>query len=194
MTTTGVAAGKEHTVSLTNVWLRTLDDEIIRADQVVGIHSHYTPALVGKPAFWLFDVFLLTPLGNGRPDGRGISALHRTLIQTPHAPTGAPAALARLLAQLDAIHATGVITTTIATVAPATSDTRPSRTAPTCRSPPPPPSASGSSPSPPSESATTPDPNTSNHRQRGVGSDRCVGHVVNSQTQGRGIQGDRKVR
>jgi hypothetical protein len=110
-------------VSLTNVWLRTLDDEIIRADQVVGIHSHYTPALVGKPACWLLDVFLLTPLGNGRPDGRGISALHRTLIQTPHAPTGAPATLARLLAQLDAIHATGVITTTIATVAPATSDT-----------------------------------------------------------------------
>ena len=110
-------------MSLTNVWLRTLDDEIIRADQVVGIHSHYTPALVGKPACWLLDVFLLTPLGNGRPDGRGISALHRTLIQTPHAPTGAPATLARLLAQLDAIHATGVITTTIAPVDPATSDT-----------------------------------------------------------------------
>jgi hypothetical protein len=88
----------------------------------VGIRSHYTPALVGKPACWLLDVVLLTPLGNGRPDGRGISALHRTLIQTPHAPTGAPATLARLLAQLDAIHATGVITT-IATVAPATSDT-----------------------------------------------------------------------
>ena len=120
MTTTGRGCGKEDTVSLTNVWLRTLDDEIIRADQVVGIHSHYTPALVGKPACWLLDVFLLTPLGNGRPDGRGISALHRTLIQTPHAPTGAPATLARLLAQLDAIHATGVITTTIATGAKAT--------------------------------------------------------------------------
>jgi len=64
------------------VWLRTLDDEIIRADQVVGIHSHYTPALVGKPAFWLLDVSLLTPLGNGRPDGRGISALHRTLSES----------------------------------------------------------------------------------------------------------------
>jgi len=123
VTTTGRGCGKEDTVSLTNVWLRTLDDEIIRADQVVGIHSHYTPALVGKPACWLLDVFLLTPLGNGRPDGRGISALHRTLIQTPHAPTGAPATLARLLAQLDAIHATGVITTTIPTADPTTSDT-----------------------------------------------------------------------
>jgi hypothetical protein len=110
-------------VSLTNVWLRTLDDEMIRADQIVGIHTRYTPALVGKPACWLLDVFLRTPLGNGRPDGRGISALHRTLIQTPQAPTDAPAALARLLAQLDAIHATGVITTTIATPDPTTSDT-----------------------------------------------------------------------
>jgi hypothetical protein len=179
-------------MSLTNVWLRTLDDEIIRADQVVGIHSHYTPALVGKPACWLVDVFLLTPLGNGRPDGRGISALHRTLIQTPHAPTGAPATLARLLAQLDAIHATGVITTTIATVAPATSDTIAESDSTDMQIATSAPSASGSSPSPPSDSATTPDPNTSNHRQRGVGSDRCVGDVVNSQTQGRGIQGDRK--
>lgn len=109
-------------MSLTNVWLRTLDDEMIRADQIVGIHTRYTPALVGKPAGWLLDVFLLTPLRNGRPDGRGISALHRTLIQTPHAPTDAPGALARLLAQLDAIHATGVITTTIATVDPTPSD------------------------------------------------------------------------
>jgi hypothetical protein len=106
-------------VSLTNVWLRTLDDELIRADQVVGIHTHYTPALVGKPAGWLLDVVLLTPLGNRRPDGR---ALHRTLIHTPHAPTDAPTALTRLLAQLDAIHATGVITTTSTTADPTTSD------------------------------------------------------------------------
>jgi hypothetical protein len=110
-------------VSLNNVWLRTLDDELIRADQIVGIHTHYAPALVGKPACWLLDVLLLVPLGNGRPDGRAISALHRTLIQTPQAPTDAPATLARLLAQLDAIHATGVITTTLATPDPTTSDT-----------------------------------------------------------------------
>jgi hypothetical protein len=110
-------------VSLTNVWLRTLDDELIRADQIVGIHTHYTPALVGKPACWLLDVLLLTPLGNGRPDGRAPSALHRTLIHTPQPPTDAPTALARLLAQLDAIHATGVITTTTADPTPSDSDT-----------------------------------------------------------------------
>jgi hypothetical protein len=115
--------GKEDTVSLTNVWLRTLDDELIRADQIVGIHTHYTPALVGKPACWLLDVLLLTPLGHGRPDGRTPSALHRTLIHTPQPPTDAPTTLARLLAQLDAIHATGVITTTtIITADPTTGD------------------------------------------------------------------------
>jgi hypothetical protein len=138
-----------------------LDDALIRADQIVGIHSHYTPALVGKPACWLLDVLLPTPLGNGRPDGRAISALHRTLIQTPQAPTDAPAALARLMAQLDAIHATGVITTTIATPEPPPATPSPCQTPPTHRPPPPPPCGSGSPLSPPSDSATTPDPNTS---------------------------------
>jgi hypothetical protein len=83
--------GKEETVSLTNVWLRTLDDELIRADQIVGIDTHYTPALVGKPACWLLDVFLVTALGSGRRDGRAISTGHRTLIHTFQAPTDAPA-------------------------------------------------------------------------------------------------------
>ena len=109
-------------MSLTNVWLHTLDDEMIRADQIVGIHTHHTPPQVGKPSHWLLNVVLPTPLGTGRPDGRAFSALHRTLIHTPHPPTDAPAALARLLAQLDAIHATGVITTTIATPDPTTTN------------------------------------------------------------------------
>lgn len=109
-------------MSLTNVWLHTLDEEMIRADQIVGIHTHHTPALVGKPSCWLLNVVVSTPLGNGRPDGRAFSALHRTLIHTPRTPTDAPAALARLLAQLAAIHATGVITTTLATPDPTTSN------------------------------------------------------------------------
>ena len=36
---------------------------------------------------------------------------HRTLIQSPEDPGDAPAALARLLAQLDLVSAAGVITT-----------------------------------------------------------------------------------
>jgi hypothetical protein len=109
-------------VSLTNVWLRTLADGLIRADQIVGIHTHQTPALTGKPSHWLLDVILPTPIGNGRPDGWSIGALHRTLIQAPMPPTDAPSALARLLAQLDAIQAAGVITTTIATLDSTASD------------------------------------------------------------------------
>ena len=75
-------------MSLTNVWLHTLDDEMIRADQIVGIHTHHTPPQVGKPSRWLLNVVLPTPLGTGRLDGRAFSALHRTLIHTPtHPPT-----------------------------------------------------------------------------------------------------------
>jgi len=44
-----------------------------------------------------------------------VTVAHRTLIQTPDDPQDAPAALARLLAQLDLVHAAGVITTSRAT-------------------------------------------------------------------------------
>jgi len=40
-----------------------------------------------------------------------VSVLHRTLIQTSHDPGPAATALARLLAQLDLVNTTGVITT-----------------------------------------------------------------------------------
>jgi hypothetical protein len=39
-----------------------------------------------------------------------VTVLHRTLVQTSHQPGDAPTVLARLLAQLDAINAAGVIT------------------------------------------------------------------------------------
>ena len=35
-------------MSMTRVWLQTLADGLVRADQVVGIDIHQTPALTGK--------------------------------------------------------------------------------------------------------------------------------------------------
>ncbi|WP_246632789.1 hypothetical protein [Pseudonocardia nigra] len=98
-------------MSLTNVWLQTLGDGLVRADQVAGIDAHQTRALSGKPSRWLLDVVLPTSTGSGTREGWGISALHRTLLQTVEDPGEAPAALARLLAQLDLISAAGVIAT-----------------------------------------------------------------------------------
>ena len=53
-------------------------------------------------------------MGSGTREGWGVSALHRTLIQTADDPGAATTALARLLAQLDLISATGVITVSLA--------------------------------------------------------------------------------
>jgi hypothetical protein len=104
-------------VSLTNVWLQTQGDGLVRADQITGIDAHQTPALSGKPSRWLLDVVLSASVGSGTQEGWGVTALHRTLIQTSEDPAGAPAALARLLAQLDLIGAAGVITTSRADLA-----------------------------------------------------------------------------
>ena len=98
-------------VSLTNVWVQTAADGLVRADQVVGIDAHQTPALSGKPARWLLDVILPASIASGTREGWGVTVLHRTLVQTPEDPGEAPAALARLLAQLDLVSAAGVITT-----------------------------------------------------------------------------------
>jgi hypothetical protein len=97
-------------VSLGNVWVQTSGDGLVRADQVVGIEAHQTPALSGKPARWLLDVILPVGVGSGTREGWGVTVLHRTLIQTADDPGAAAAALARLLAQLDLVSATGVIT------------------------------------------------------------------------------------
>jgi hypothetical protein len=98
-------------MSLTNVWVQTAADGLVRADQVVGIDAHQTPALTGKPTRWLLDVILPASIGSGAREGWGMTVLHRTLIQTPEDPGEAPAALARLLAQLDLVSAAGLITT-----------------------------------------------------------------------------------
>ena len=69
-------------MGLSRVWLQTLGDGLVRADQITGIDAHQTPALTGKPARWLLDVVLAVPIGSGTRDGWTVTALHRTLIQT----------------------------------------------------------------------------------------------------------------
>lgn len=96
-------------MSLSNVWLATLADGLIRADHVIGIHTHPTPAVTGKPSRWLLDVVLGSTTGSGQHDAWVVSPLHRTLIQTTHQPTDAPRSLARLLAQLDGTNASGIV-------------------------------------------------------------------------------------
>ena len=91
--------------------MRYYDDAIRTAhNPVTGIDAHQNPELTGKPARWLLDVVLAVPIGSGRHGDWTVTALHRTLIQTGHDPSPAAAALARLLAQLDVIHAAGIIT------------------------------------------------------------------------------------
>jgi hypothetical protein len=97
-------------MGLGRVWVQTLGDGLVRADQITGIDAHQTPALTGKPARWLLDVVLSLPIGSGRREEWSVTALHRTLIQTGHDPSPAAAALARLLAQLDVINAAGIVT------------------------------------------------------------------------------------
>ncbi len=96
-------------MGLTNVWVRTLSDGLIRADHIMGIDAHRTPPLAGKHAHWLLDAILPAPVGSGRGDVWDLSALHRTLLQTPEEPVEGPVSLARLLAQLDAVDVAGVI-------------------------------------------------------------------------------------
>jgi hypothetical protein len=102
-------------MGLDRVWLQTLGDGLVRADQITGIDAHQTPALTGKPARWLLDVVLGVPIGSGHRDGWTVTALHRTVIQTGHDPSPAAPALARLLAQLDVINAAGIITASLVT-------------------------------------------------------------------------------
>lgn len=97
-------------VSLANVWIQSLADGLVRADQVVGIDAHQTPALSGKPSRWLLDVVLPASTGSGTREQWGTTVLHRTLIQASEPLEQAPAGLARLLSQLDRISAAGVIT------------------------------------------------------------------------------------
>jgi hypothetical protein len=77
-------------MSLTNVWVQTVADGLVRADQVVGIDAHPTPAMSGKPARWLLDVVLPASMGSGTREDWGVTVVHRTLIQTDQDPGDAP--------------------------------------------------------------------------------------------------------
>ena len=98
-------------MSLTNVWLQTSGDGLVRGDQVVGIDVHQTPALTGKRPHWLLDIVLPASTGNGSRGDWSVTVLHRTLAQTSEPPGDAATVLARLLAQLDAVSAAGVVIT-----------------------------------------------------------------------------------
>ena len=102
-------------MGLSRVWLQTLGDGLVRADQITGIDAHQTPALTGKPARWLLYVALVVPIGSGHRDGWTVTALHRTVIQTGNDPSPAAPALARLLAQLDVINPAGIISASLVT-------------------------------------------------------------------------------
>jgi hypothetical protein len=98
-------------MSLTNVWVQTGSDGLVRADQVIGIEAHSTAGLRDTPSHWLLDIVLATSVGSGYRESWNVTALHRTLAQTVVAPEGASVALARLLAQLDTVSAAGVVIT-----------------------------------------------------------------------------------
>ena len=96
-------------MSLTNVWVQTPADGLVRADQVIGIEAHTTAGLRDTPSHWLLDVVLATSVGSGFREGWSVTALHRTLAQSASPPGGASVALARLLAQLDGISPAGIV-------------------------------------------------------------------------------------
>ncbi|PRX45425.1 hypothetical protein B0I33_10988 [Prauserella shujinwangii] len=97
-------------MGLQSIWIRTLSDGLVRADQVIGVDSHRTPALTGKPSRWLLDVTLAVPAGSGNTDGWDVAELHRTLTQTDWHPAQAPEDLARLLSGLRHRDIAGIIT------------------------------------------------------------------------------------
>ena len=102
-------------MGVANVWVQTQGDGLVRADQIIGIDAHQTPPLNGKPSRWLLDAVLGSSIGHGTREDWALTVAHRTLIQTSNDPGEAPAALVRLLAQLDHVSAAGVITTSRST-------------------------------------------------------------------------------
>ena len=97
-------------MGLERVWVQTLDDGLVRADQVVGVLAHRTASFAGKPARWLLDIVLPVGQGAGGPTQWQVGASHRTLLQTGSEPHDAPVRLAELMARLGAQDTAGVIT------------------------------------------------------------------------------------
>ncbi len=97
-------------MGLSRVWVQTVADGLVRADSIIGITTHPTPAIAGKPPRWLLDVVLPTTTGSGSAGSWISSPLHRTLAQTDQPPPDATTELAALLARLDVADAAGVVT------------------------------------------------------------------------------------
>lgn len=98
-------------MGLRQVWIETLDDGLVRADQVVEVLAHQTTSFAGKPARWLLDVVIATSQGAGTPSQWNLGASHRTLTQTDDEPRGAAHRLVQLLWKLDGDDAAGIVTT-----------------------------------------------------------------------------------
>lgn len=97
-------------MGLNRVWIETLDEGLVRADQVVEVLAHRTAAFSGKPARWLLDVVLPVGQGAGTAAQWNLGASHRTLVQTSDEPRGAAARLVRVLWELDERDAAGTLT------------------------------------------------------------------------------------
>lgn len=97
-------------MGLSKVWVQTVADGLVRADSIIGITTHPTPAIAGKPSRWLLDIVLSTTTGSGSAGSWISNPLHRTLAQTDHPAANAPTELASMLARLDSSEAAGVIT------------------------------------------------------------------------------------
>lgn len=97
-------------MGLSGVWIRTLDDGLVRADHVVEVLAHRTAAFAGKPARWLLDVATANSQGAGTAAQWNVGASHRTLVQTADEPRGVAQRLARLMWELDTRDVAGVVT------------------------------------------------------------------------------------
>jgi len=95
-------------MTLAKVWLQLRDGDLVRADQVSEITVHPAPRMSGAER-WLVDVVVPVATGAGDRGGWRSGPLHRTLAQCDGEPHGAQVALARLLARLEDLDASGVV-------------------------------------------------------------------------------------
>lgn len=105
--------GWSSAVGLTKVWIRTLSDGLLRADQVTGVSCHSTPAIAGNSAHWLLTASVAVPAGSGNRDGWDIADLHRTLAQVGREAPDAPDEFVRTLAELSDADVAGIISPVI---------------------------------------------------------------------------------
>lgn len=96
-------------MGLAKVWVRTFTNELIRADRIIGLSTHPTPAISGKAGHWLVDATIAVSVGSGTREGLDISVLHRTLIQARAQPVGALEAFAQLLSGLSDRAPAGIV-------------------------------------------------------------------------------------